>query len=287
MRNLLSFLIKISPLLLFLALETVAVVLMVQRSRYHSYAIISTSNVVSGGVLDASNSVVSYFSLSSVNERLALENSVIKNENEQLKNIITEYEDFISQILPVDSSVIKRDTLQEITHIPAKVIGNSVNRLDNYITLDKGAEDGIKPDMGVVCDQGVVGIISTVSKHFSVVLPIINSQSRISCRLDSSRTIGSVVWDGLNPSYAPLMEVPRHVFVTKGEKIYTSGFSYIFPEGIPVGVVEEAELKESDSFYKIKVALSTSFYTLSHVDVISFAGKEELDELESQISAED
>ncbi|MCQ2360103.1 MAG: rod shape-determining protein MreC [Paludibacteraceae bacterium] len=286
MRNLLNFLIKISPLLLFLALETVAVVLMVQRSRYHSYAIISTSNVVSGGLLEASNSVTSYFSLSSVNERLALENSIVRNENEQLKSIITEYEDIISQILPVDSSVIKRDTLQELTHIPAKVIGNTVNKLDNYITLDKGAEDGIKPDMGVICDQGVVGIISTVSKHFSVVLPIINSQSRISCRLDSSRTIGSIVWNGLNPSYASLMEIPRHVFVTKGEKIYTSGFSYIFPEGIPVGVVEEAELKESDSFYKIKVSLSTSFYTLSHVDVISFAEKEELDGLKSVMSVE-
>lgn len=286
MRNLLNFLIKISPLLLFLAFETVAVVLMVQRSRYHSYAIISTSNVVSGGILEASNSVTSYFSLSSVNERLALENSVVRNENEQLKSIITEYEDIISQILPVDSSVIKSDTLQVITHIPAKVIENSVNKLDNYITLDKGSEDGIKPDMGVICDQGVVGIISTVSKHFSVVLPILNSKSHISCRLDSSRTIGSVVWNGLNPSYASLMEIPRHVFVTKGEKIYTSGFSYIFPEGIPVGVVEEAELKESDSFYKIKVSLSTSFYTLSHVDVISFAEKEELDELKSIISVD-
>jgi len=287
MRNLLNFLIRISPLLLFLALETVAVVLMVQRSRYHSYAIISTSNAVSGGVLDASNSVTSYFSLSSVNERLAAENSVIRNENEQLKSIITEYEDIISQILPVDSTVIKADPLKEITHIPAKVIGNSVNKLDNYITLDKGAADGIKPDMGVVCDQGVVGIVSTVSEHFSVVLPILNSQSRISCRLDSSRTIGSLVWDGLNPSYASLTEIPRHVFVTKGEKIYTSGFSYIFPEGIPVGTIEEAELKESDSFHKIKVSLSTSFYTLSHVDVIAFTAKDELDELNAQIKEGD
>lgn len=282
MRNLLGFLIKISPLLLFLFLETVAVVLMVQRSKYHSYAIISTSNVISGGMLDASSSVSSYFSLSSVNKQLAEENSIIKNENEVLKNIISEYEDILNQIAPDNAEVAKLDSISQITHIPAKVIGNSVNRLDNYITLNKGEKDGIKPDMGVICDQGVVGIVSTVSTHYSVVLPILNSQSRISCRLDGSKNIGSLIWDGLNPVYASLEEIPRHVVVEQGEKIYTSGFSYVFPEQIPVGVVEEAELSESDSFYRIKVRLSTTFQTLSHVDVISFAGKEELDEINGQ-----
>lgn len=275
MRKLLDFLIKISPLLLFIFFETVAVVLMVQRSKYHSYAIISTSNTVSGGLLDASNSVSSYFSLSSVNEQLSLENSRLKNEVEILKNRISEYGD--TAIL--NDSVLLENT--RMTHIPAKVIGNSVNKLDNFITLDKGAEDGVRPDMGVICSQGVAGIVSTVSEHYCVVLPIINPQSRISCRLDSSKVIGSLLWDGLSPSYASLIEIPRHVNVVVGEKIYTSGFSYVFPEGVPVGEVAEAELRESDSFYRIKVKLSTSFYSLSYVDVISFNGVEELKALQN------
>lgn len=280
MRNLLGFLIKISPLLLFIIFETVAVVLMVQRSKYHSYAIISTSNSVSGGLLDASNSVSSYFSLSSANEHLSEENSQLKNEIDLLERRLSEY---------IDSATVKalRDSLQfgskSLIHIPAKVIGNSVNKLDNFITLDKGESDGVMPDMGVICSQGVVGIVSTVSEHYCVVLPIINSMSRISCRLDSSKVIGSLVWNGLNPSYANLIEVPRHVTVTVGEKIYTSGFSYVFPEGVPVGEVAEAELKDSDSFYRIKVRLSTSFYSLSYVDVISFGDSEELKKLQKDI----
>ena len=172
-------------------------------------------------------------------------------------------------------------SVRVIKHIPAKVISNSVNRLDNYVTLDKGAKDGVEPDMGVVCSQGVVGIVSTVSDHFCVVLPIINSQSRISCRLDSSKVMGSLVWNGIDPSFASLIEVPRHVSVTEGEKIYTSGFSYIFPEFIPAGVVEKVELDPSDSFYRIKVRLTTSFYSLSFVDIISFSQDKELEELES------
>ena len=280
MRNLLGFLIKISPLLLFIIFETVAVVLMVQRSKYHSYAIISTSNSVSGGLLDASNSVSSYFSLSSANEHLSEENSQLKNEIDLLERRLSEY---------IDSATVKalRDSLQfgskSLIHIPAKVIENSVNKLDNFITLDKGESDGVMPDMGVICSQGVVGIVSTVSEHYCVVLPIINSMSRISCRLDSSKVIGSLVWNGLNPSYANLIEVPRHVTVTVGEKIYTSGFSYVFPEGVPVGEVAEAELKDSDSFYRIKVRLSTSFYSLSYVDVISFSDSEELKKLQKDI----
>jgi len=290
MKNLIGFLIKIAPLLLFLILETVAVVLMVQRSRYHNYVIVSTSNVVSGGMLEAKSSVSSYFSLATANNQLAQENSELKNEIALLKQIVEEYDDYISKldaagILTDDS--LKTEAAQseaKMHHIPAKVIGNSVNKLDNYVTIDKGSADGIKPDMGVVCSEGVVGIVSTVSTHFSVVLPIINSQSKISCRLDSTKAIGSLIWKGLNPSYAQLEEIPRHVEVTEGEKIYTSGFSYIFPEGVPVGVVESAELKESDSFYKIKVRLSTSFYKLSHVDVVSFSMSEELQKLQEEKS---
>lgn len=285
MRNLIGFLIKIGPLLLFLLLETVAVVFMVNRSKYHSYAVLSTSNVVSGGVLDASNSVSSYFSLRSVNADLAKENSDLKNEIEVLKEIIAEYDNYVNSL---DSKSVLQDnpfavscmdSLALMKHIPAKVIGNSVNKLDNYITLDKGRRDGVACDMGVICSGGVVGIVATVSDHFSVVLPILNSLSRTSCRLDSTKAIGSLVWKGLNPSYAYLEEVPRHVVVSEGELVYTSGFSHTFPEGVPVGTIEEFELKESDSFYKIKVKLSTQFNKLSYVDVVSYNRSEELNEL--------
>ncbi len=278
MRNLIAFLIKIGPLLLFIALETVAVILMVQRSQYHNYTITSTANVVAGGTLEVTSAISSYFSLGTINEHLALENSNLKNEMEILKKRLAKYEDSVSSS--------QTDSTFMLTYIPAKVIGNSVNRLDNYITLDKGTEDGIQPDMGVVCSEGVVGIIVTASKHFSVVLPIINSESKISCRLDSSKALGSLVWKGFSPSYAQLEEVSRHVVVRKGEKIYTSGFSYIFPDGVPVGVIEDVELKDSDSFYHIKVRLNTSFYTITYVDVVSFSERDELKKLKEDFIAD-
>lgn len=277
MRNLIKILIKIAPLLLFIILETAAVVLMVQRSRYHNYAFTSTANVVAGGMFEVTSAVTSYFSLGTINNKLALENSNLKNEIEILRKRLALYNDSIPNA--------KSDSGFNISYIPAKVIGSSVNKLDNYVTLDKGTDDDIKPDMGVVCSEGVVGIIVTASRHFSVVLPIINSESKISCRLDSSKTLGSLIWHGFNPSYAQLEEIPRHVVVNKGEKVYTSGFSYIFPEGVPVGVVEEVELKDSDSFYYIKVKLNTSFYTLSYVDVVNFSEQEELKQLNENITA--
>lgn len=277
MRNLIKILIKIAPLLLFVLLETVAVVLMVQRSRYHNYTITSTANVVAGSTLEATSAVTSYFSLGTVNNQLALENSNLKNEIEILKKELALYKDSIPNV--------KTDSSFNINYIPAKVIGGSVNKLDNYITLDKGTDDGIKPDMGVVCSEGVVGIIVTASRHFSVVLPIINSESKISCRLDSSKTLGSLIWHGFDPSYAGLEEIPRHAIVNKGEKVYTSGFSYIFPEGVPVGVVEEVKLNDSDSFYYIKVKLNTSFYTISHVDVVNFSERDELKQLNANFTA--
>ncbi len=277
MRNLIRILIKIAPLLLFVLLETVAVILMVRRSHYHNYAITSTANVVAGGTHEVTSALTSYFSLGIVNNKLALENSNLKNEIEILKKQLALYEDSVPNA--------KSDSCFNISYIPAKVIGSSVNKLDNYVTLDKGTDDGIKPDMGVVCSEGVVGIVVTASRHFSVVLPIINSESKISCRLDSSKTLGSLIWHGFDPSYAQLEEIPRHVTVNKGEKVYTSGFSYIFPEGVPVGVIEEVKLKDSDSFYYIKVKLNTSFYTISYVDVVNFSERDEIKQLKDSFTA--
>ncbi len=272
MRNLIGFLVKIAPLLLFIFFETIAVVMMVQRSTYHNYVITSSANVMAGGVYEATNSVTSYFSLDTDNEQLAIENSNLKNEIETLKAMIADSLDSIK-------------SEPQISYIPAKVIGGSVNKLDNYLTLDKGTDDGVRPDMGVVCGDGVVGIVVTASAHFSSVLPIINSESKISCRLDSSKSLGSLIWHGFSPSYAHLEEVPRHIVVTKGEKVYTSGFSYIFPEGVPVGTVDDVELKDSDSFYKIKVKLNTSFYTISYVNVVNFSRMDELKQLNTEVKA--
>lgn len=283
MENLLKFLVKFSSLLLFLLLETVAVVLMVNHNNYHYSVIMSTSNVVSGSVLSVTDQIKQYFGLSHTNRILSEQNARLQNQLLDLQNRLDALQ-AVDTLRTHQPDTCRRIPPERAYHfIPAKVINNSVNKFQNYMTLNKGSLDGVDPDMGVVCAEGVVGIVVTVSEHFCVVLPVLNPSSRISCRLDGSKTFGSLVWDGYQPEYARLEEIPRHVRFEVGEQIYTSGFSDIFPEGIPVGTVESYALLESDSFYQITVALSTNFRKLMYVDIIAFDTQNELQTLQNDI----
>ncbi|NCC98263.1 MAG: rod shape-determining protein MreC [Bacteroidia bacterium] len=276
MENLIRFLVKFSSLLLFLCLEIVAISLIVNQNNYHRSVFLSTSNVVGGNVLSAVDMLTGYFDLRHNNDLLSKENTALKNELLKMSNRMSAYEDTIKDSVYIDAD-------KNYHYIRAKVIGNTVNKFQNYVTLNKGKRDGVKPDMGVVCSEGIVGVVETVSDHFCVVLPLLNPQAKISCRLDSCKNFGSLVWDGVNPMYANLEEIPRHVPVRLNETLSTSGFSSIFPEGIPAGTVVEKELKESDNFYSIKVLLSTDFRRLSYVDIIVFANSAELKGLERSI----
>lgn len=249
---------------------------MVNQNNYHRSVFLSTSNVVSGNVFNNVDMVTGYFNLRHNNDLLSEQNTALKNQLLEMSNRMSTYQDTVQDSIYIDAD-------KDYHYIRAKVIGNTVNKFQNYITLNKGERDGVKPDMGVVCSEGIVGVVQTVSKNFCVVLSLLNPQSKISCRLDSCKNFGSLVWDGVNPMYASLEEIPRHVPVRLNETLSTSGFSSIFPEGIPAGKVVEKELTESDNFYSIKVELSTDFRRLSYVDIIVFANSTELQELERSI----
>ena len=223
----------------------------------------SSMTAVNGGISEITGSISEYFYLSENNAELLKENALLREELLAIKaqtNIATDS-------LPRNYRVIT-----------ANIINNSVNNQQNLIIIDKGELDGVKPDMGVICASGVVGIIKTTSDHFSVVIPIINNKSKISCKLDSSNNFGSVVWNGGDYRYAKLTEIPKHVNVSIGEKISTSGFSSIFPANIPIGEVINVE-EESEQFLSIDVKLSTNFRTLSYVEIMDFGYKQELDSI--------
>ena len=224
----------------------------------------SSMTAVNGNISQISGNISKYFYLSENNEDLLKENALLR---EELLAIKAQLNSSATDSLPRDYKVIT-----------ANVINNSVNNQQNLIILDKGEIDGIKPDMGVICASGVVGIIKTVSDHFSVVIPIINNQSKISCKLDSSNNFGSLVWENTDYRYAKISEIPKHVNVSIGEKISTSGFSSIFPANIPIGEVIDVE-EESEQFLSIDVKLSTNFRTLSYVEVMNFSYKQELDSI--------
>ncbi len=280
MRNLINFLIQYSVLILFLFLEIISFSLIVKNQEYQKSVFLSSSNATVASFYEMSNSVVEFFKLKAANETLSEENTALKNEIIDLRNRLVamqpESKDSIRFEIPPE---------MEYKFISAKVINSSTNKLQNYITLNKGLRDGIKVDMGVVSDLGVVGIVKTVSDKFAVVIPVLNDKIRINCKFTKSNYSGPLQWNGYDYQYANLNDIARHVKFSLGDSLVTSGFTNTFPEGIPVGTIDNFNIKESDPYYTIQVKLAVDFRTLSHVKVIDYKNYREQRYLE-QVATE-
>lgn len=274
MKSLLNFFVKYHVFFLFLMLEMVSLTFIVRYNNFHRVQFLNSSNAVSGNIFEKYNSVIDYFSLRKINDELA-------NENARLRETLQSY--LFSDI----NEIVERDINQvRIQSISAKVINNSVNRQYNSITLNKGAKDGIKPDMGIICPTGVVGVILNVSENYSTALSVLNGRWSVNAKLLKSNHFGPLRWDGNNPYVAVLEEIPYHVVVDEGEKVITSGYSASFPEGIDIGRVIRVEHKDGESFQKIWVQLTTDFKSLNYVEVIQNMTKVEQLELEKQAEDE-
>jgi rod shape-determining protein MreC len=277
MKNLINFFIQYSVVFLFLFLEIISLALIVKNQEYQKSVFLSSSNSMVSGMYEWSNSVVEFFKLRAANDNLSEENTSLKNQIINLQNTL-------STLKPeaTDSVHFRIPPEMEYQFISAKVINSSTNKLQNYITLNKGAVDGIKIDMGVISDEGVVGIVKTVSKRFSVVIPILNPKIEISCKFKRNNYSGGLLWSGEDYRYANLTDIARHVELALGDTIITSGLTSAFPEGIPVGNIEDFKIKESDAYYRIKVKLAVNFRTLSHVKVINYLNFQEQKDLENK-----
>ena len=202
--------------------------------------------------------------------------------NGQLESQVLDLQDQLDAFM-ADTVLFKGFAADSTERFPysfvvAQVVNNSVVHLSNYITVNKGRKDGITPDMGVVSERGVVGIVSTVSDHFSVIIPLLNPKLRLSCKVLGSSYFGSLSWNGHNTRYATLEELPRHVEFQRGDTIVTSGYSAVFPAGLIVGIVEDYEKQHDDNFYALQVRLATDFQALNHVRIIkNFLQQEQLE----------
>jgi rod shape-determining protein MreC len=226
---------------------------------------LSTANVVTANIVSFTGSVTSYLNLRDKNRELIERNGQLEIE---LLRLQRQVETMIADTVSFRGFINEPARQFPYDVIMAKVVNNSVTYLSNYITIDKGRRDGISPDMGVVSEGGVVGIVSTVSDYYSVVIPLLNPKFRLSCKVLGSSYFGSMSWDGRSTRYAKLDELPRHVEFKEGDTIVTSGFSAIFPEGIMVGNVSSFERQRDDNFYSLTVKLTTDFHRLSSVMVI-------------------
>ncbi len=277
MRNLILFFQRFYVFFLFLFLFVLSLSILVSNNNYQRASFLNASNTVTGTVYDGVSQVRSFFNLAQENERL-------RTENAELKSILRSsyYVDTITAV-QVNDSVYK----QQYTYIPAKVVNNSIDKKYNYITLNRGALHGVKRHQGVICDQGVVGVVIHVSDHYCTVMSVLNRNLKISPKIDSTNYFGTLSWDATSVRRAQLTQINRFAEVAEGQRVLTSGFSTNFPENIVIGTIAEVELKEGGNFYDIEVELSTNFANLTSVYIVQNLLKDELLQLEQQREEEE
>ena len=281
MRNLLNFLIKYNYWFLFLLLEVTSFVFLFRFNRYQQSLFFTSANAAVGAVYETTGSVKSYFHLRSINSDLLDRNLLLEQQLVALQNRLLQQ--------GVDSATmrsIERATPGTFRLHEAKVIKNSLSFEDNYLTLDKGSADGIRPEMGVVDARGVVGIVFKTSPHYALVISLLNSKSSISCKIAGSDYFGYLKWQGGAVQYAYLKALPRHAQFNLGDTVVTSGYSTVFPEGIMVGTVDDMQDSHDGLSYLLKVKLATDFGKVNAVRVVERSGQLEQLELERRVGEE-
>lgn len=272
MRNLITFIWRNYFFFMFLLLEVFCVYLVVQNNYFQRASFVNSSNQASAKILKTSADVEEYFYLKSENEKLARENAALRSHS------------LVSFSKVVDDKYLVKDTVfrQKYTYTSCKVVNNSTNRRNNFLTLDKGSIHGVRNNMAVITSTGVVGQVKDVSDNFCTVMSLLNSKTTISSKIKKDGSYGPLTWDGEDFRYATLHDIPTHVRLVKGDTIVTSAYSRTFPENIMVGTVESFERKAGEYFYTVKVKLSTEFKKVSHVYIVTNILKEEQEDLEKR-----
>ena len=300
MQNLLDFLARHFHWLVFLLLETVSGILLFSYNSYQGSTWISTANAVTGKTLELQADVEQFFSLKRLNEELSLRNVVL----EQRVRMLSEGAPSADATTPGASAPSLPAALPSATTpgasapglpassadattpgasapgpsaalpsggtlIRAKVVSNTIDRRDNLITIDRGRADGVHEDMGVISGTGIVGVVYMAAEHYSIVLPALNSRSRISCSIRGRNYFGYLTWPGGSPVEAYVEDIPRHARFKKGEWVETSGYSAIFPKGVAVGKIVAIYNSRDGLSYSLRVHLCTDFACLRDVFVIN------------------
>lgn len=281
MRNLINFLIKNSSWFVFIFLEVICFYFVFSSNPYQKSVFFSYSTEITGRVYSVSGSVLSYFGLRKENQDLLQKNAELSAQVSELKDYI-----FTLQADSFKTEAFLKDSLGrriEPDFIIARVEKNSISMIENYIIINKGKNDGVKPDMGVLSQQGIVGVVRDASANYAIIQPILNPHSRFSCKIQGSNADGILVWEGGDFRYAKLTQYPKYEKIAVGDTIITSGFSDFFPEGIKVGTVEDYKSETDDNFYSLNVKLSTDFGALKNVFIINNTN-EEIKELEKKVS---
>ena len=272
MRDLLGFVFRFRITFLFLTLQVFAFYLLFSSNNYHKAQWFSATNDVVGTIFEFRQNIASYTQLNEQNRLLA-------KENEQWRNLHK------SAYSTVESKYVRiQDTIfqQQYRHLAAKVVNNTTGRENNYLTINKGAHDGVKVDMGVVGPLGIVGKIVEVSENYSTAMSVLHRKFTATVKSTKSGHKGFLKWDTGNSRSASVIDVARHAPVQEGDAFVTRGYGGTFPEGAMVGTVTKMADHEGSSYHNIEIMLSTDFNAVSHVYIVMDLTKEERQELEQE-----
>ena len=258
---------------IFIILEIAALSMLRHSGTIQNMWISRCIHVIQANLWGSGESIRYYFSLKKKNDELAEENFRLSQEVRHYRLAAGE-----TQAMDICTAA---DTAGRFRYIPATIVKLGNNSQHNYIIINKGSEDGVTPQSGIITGQGVIGIIDAVSRHYAYGISFKNTGMTVSARIGKNGPVGSLIWDGINTNGALLNEIPHHIPFNPGDTVYTSGFSSIFPPDIPIGTTGESRIVNGAT-YEIKVRLFEDFRSLRHVTVVRNLGKEEIDNLVSE-----
>ncbi|MBR3284178.1 MAG: rod shape-determining protein MreC, partial [Alloprevotella sp.] len=248
MNTLLDFLRKYNYFFVFILLEAVSFVLLFRFNNYQGSIYLTGANAISAKIGGLYNEGVAFVGLRNRNKELTERNIILEHQNNTLRETLAR----LGHVETTTEHNV-REVLRDFNLIPATVVSNSAERINNYLVIDKGENQGVRPEMGVIGGGGVVGIVYLTGKNHSLVIPVTNRKSSISCRIRGGNYFGSLQWDGKSFLRAYLDDIPRYADVKPGATIETSGYSAVFPPGIFVGRVLSVGNSKDGQSYRLEV----------------------------------
>ncbi len=262
MEQIISFIRRSKYFFLFLVLQFIAFFLIVEKNYYHRNKFIHSTNNVTGFFAEKSNKWHDYFQLDSINKSLMNENATLRNDLLHYKNTVT---------------LLDKNT--NYNYLPATVIINNYLLQNNYITIDKGTNDGIAKDMAVIGNKGIVGVVVAVSANYAQVMSVLHQDFRVNAALKKNGHFGVLRWQGVDYNAVELLDIPKLADVKVNDTIVTGGNTVIFPKNVPIGIVKAIDLKPGNNYYNIKVALFQDMSNLNYVYIVKNKDKSEINTL--------
>lgn len=272
MKNLFAFFRKIRFLLFFLILQIVSFYFIRSGEGVQKASIVNSANDLTGWFYEQDRAIKDYFFLKEINKRLIIENIRLR------KYVIKNYHKISTHEIQLNDSIFHL----KFQYTPAQVIKNMVSSKYNMLTLNVGSRNGIKPEMGVITQDGIVGFVKDVSENFSTVIPAMNQQFNITAKSTTQNLFGTFVWrDNNSFNEGTVEKVPNYIKLKKGDTLVTTTYEQIFPEGEPVGIVTDIFEEPGSNYKTVKVKTCTDFYNLNTVYVISNNLKAEFDSIQN------